>query len=171
MLDTNLLILLIAAMVIIGGVSAYITYLKIGKTNKHTTTPSNEPSNTMRLQAYERLLILTDRIALPNIISRLNQPGLSARNMQQVLVSNIKEEFNHNITQQVYVSDDAWTAVKTLKEQNILVINQFANVLPPEATALDLNKHLLEYSMSDPKGNVHDMVSQVLSFEAKKIMQ
>ena len=169
MLDTNLLILLIAAMVIIGGVSAYITYLKLAKNDKKRVD-TNEPTKTMRLQAYERLLILTDRIALPNLISRTNQPGLSAREMQQVLINNIKEEFNHNITQQVYVSDDAWTSIKTLKDQNLLVINQYAAVMPPEATALDLNKNLLEYSMNDPKGNVHEMVSQVLSFEAKKVM-
>ena len=169
MLDTNLLILLISAMVIIGGVSAYITYLKIGKSQKRSVT-DDKVSSGMQLQAYERLLLLADRIALPNLISRLNQPGLSAQEMQQILLHNIKDEFNHNITQQVYVSEDAWTAIKTLKDQNMLVINQFANVMPPQATALDLNKTLLEYSMSDLKGNVHEMVSQVLSFEAKKVM-
>jgi len=169
MLDTNLLILLIAAMVIIGGVSAYITYLKIGKSEKRKT--ESKATSNMQLQAYERLLLLTDRIALPNLISRLNQPGLTAQEMQQILLQSIKEEFNHNITQQVYVSNDAWTAIKTLKDQNMLVINQFANAMPPNATALDLNKRLLEYSMNDPKGNVHEMVSEVLSFEAKKIMQ
>ena len=169
MLDTNLLILLIAAMVIIGGVSAYITYLKIGKSDK--IKQDHASSANMRLQAYERLLLLTDRIALPNIISRLNQPALTAQEMQHVLINNIKEEFNHNITQQVYVSEDAWTAIKTLKDQNMLVINQFASTMPPQASALDLNKALLEYSMTDPKGNVHEMVSQVLSFEAKKVMQ
>ena len=168
MLDTNLLILLVSAMVIIGGVSAYITYLKIGKSDKKKAEA--KATSGMQLQAYERLLLLADRIALPNLISRLNQQGLSAQEMQQILLHNIKDEFNHNITQQVYVSDDAWTAIKTLKDQNMLVINQFANTMPPQATAFDLNKTLLEYSMSDPKGNVHEMVSQVLSFEAKKVM-
>ena len=62
---------------------------------------------------------------------------------QQMLVQNIKEEFNYNITQQIYVSADAWTALKNLKEQNLLIINQFANVLPPPATGLDLSKILL----------------------------
>jgi hypothetical protein len=168
MLDINLLILLISAMVIIGGVSAYITYLKIGKSEKRKANTASAAN--MRLQAYERLLLLADRIALPNLISRLNQPGLTAQEMQHVLINNIKEEYNHNITQQVYVSEDAWTAIKTLKDQNMLVINQYASAIPPQATALDLNKLLLEYSMTDPKGNVHEMVSQVLSFEAKKEM-
>lgn len=170
MLDTNLLILLIAAMVIIGGVSAYITWLKLVKNERKAAT-DNTASVNMQLQAYERLLLLADRIALPNLISRVNVPGVSAKDMQQILIGNIKEEFNHNISQQVYVSADAWTAIKTLKDQNMLVVNQFANALAPEATGLDLNKRLLEYAMSDPKGNVHEMVSEVLSFEAKKIMK
>lgn len=169
MIDTNLLILLIAAMVIIGGVSAYITYLKISKQDK---VPVNDKkaSVNMQLQAYERLILLADRIALPNLISRLNQPGISSKEMQHILINNIKEEFNYNISQQIYVSADAWTAVKTLKDQNMLIINQFGNSLPPEAGSLDLNKLLLEYAMSDPKGAVHDMVSEVLSYEAKKVM-
>ena len=169
MLDTNLLILLIAAMVIIGGVSAYITYLKISKQSKAPVNNDNATS-AMQLQAYERLILLTDRIALPNLISRMNQPGASAKEMQQILIHSIKEEFNYNISQQIYVSADAWTAVKTLKDQNMLIINQFANALPQEATSLDLNKLLLEYAMNDKKGAVHEMVSEVLSFEAKKVM-
>lgn len=169
MIDTNLLILLIAAMVIIGGVSAYITYLKISTQDKAPVN-DNKASINMQLQAYERLILLADRIALPNLISRLNQPGISAKEMQHILNNNIKEEFNYNISQQIYVSADAWTAVKTLKDQNMLIINQFGNTLPPEAGSLDLNKLLLEYAMSDPKGAVHDMVSEVLSYEAKKVM-
>ena len=167
MLDTNLLILLISAMVIIGGVSAYITYLKI---SKQKSSGDDKATAGMQLQSYERLILLTDRIALSNLISRLNLPDASAREMQQILTNNIKEEFNYNISQQVYVSADAWTAVKTLKDQNMLIINQFSNALPPEATALDLNKLLLEYAMNDKKGAVHEMVSEVLSYEAKKVM-
>jgi hypothetical protein len=68
------------------------------------------------------------------------------------------------------VSADAWNAVKNLKEQNLLVINQFAAALPPNATGLDLNKHLLEYLMTDKKGTMHELVSEVLSYEAKKVL-
>ena len=106
----------------------------------------------MQLAAYERLILLVDRISLPNLISRLNQPGATAKEMQHLLVQSIKQEYEYNISQQIYVSADAWSAIKNLKEQNILVINQFANTLPPHATGLDLNKFLLEYLMNDKKG-------------------
>ena len=91
------------------------------------------------------MLILVDRIALPNVITRVNQPTSSAREMQMLLTQNIRSEYDYNITQQIYVTAEAWNAVKNLKEQNLLIINQMANVLPPHATGLDLNKLLLEF--------------------------
>lgn len=130
----------------------------------------NESSRGLRLQAYERLTLLVDRIALPNLIPKVNQQGASAREMQMLLTHQIKEEFDYNITQQIYVSAEAWNAVKNLKEQNMLVVNQLASALPPHATGLDLNKLLLEYLMKDKKGQLHEIVSEVLSYEAKKVM-
>ena len=167
-MDTNTIILLIAALAIVGGASAFIVYINAKKIEQ-TSNPGGA-SAAIQLQAYERLILLTDRIALPNLISRVSMAGISAKEMQHMLIQNIKEEFNYNITQQIYVSADAWTAVKNLKEQNILIINQFANVLPPNATGLDLNKMLLEYLMNDKKGSLHEVVSEVLSYEAKKVM-
>src|SRR5581483_11588393 len=68
----------------------------------------NAVSAQLRLQAYERLVLLTDRIALPNLISRMNVGGLSSREMQLLLIKAIKEEFEHNVTQQIYVNPAAW---------------------------------------------------------------
>jgi hypothetical protein len=127
-------------------------------------------TRALQLQAYERLTLLVDRIALPNLISRVNQNGISAREMQLLLTRGLKDEFDYNISQQIYVTPDAWTAVKNLKEQNMLVVNQLASALPPNATGLDLNKLLLEYLMTDKKGQLHEVVSEVLSYEAKRLL-
>ena len=125
----------------------------------------------MQLQAYERLVLLTERIALPNLISRLNQPGISAFEMKIILTENIKQEFEYNSTQQLYVSPVGWDAVRNLKEQNIMTVNQVASTLPPTASAADLNKRILEILMSQPNGALHELVAQALNFEAKKIMK
>jgi hypothetical protein len=124
----------------------------------------------MQLQAYERLVLLTERLSLPNLISRLNQPGISAVEMKIILTENIKHEFEYNSTQQLYVSPVSWDSVRNLKEQNIMIINQVANTLAPGASAADLNKKILEVMMSQPNGALHEMVLQALNFEAKKIM-
>lgn len=140
------------------------------KAEDDKTKPVDNATRNLQLQAYERMALLVDRIALPNLISRVNKGGLSARDMQLLLTQNIKQEFDYNITQQIYVSPEAWNAVKTLKEQNMLVVNQFASALPADATGLDLNKLLLEYLMNDKKGSLHEVVSEVLSYEAKKLL-
>jgi hypothetical protein len=151
--------------------TAFFWTQKKSAEKKESDKEANDNSiRTLRLQAYERLTLLVDRIALPNLISRVNQNGVSAREMQMLLTRGLKEEFDYNITQQIYVTPDAWNAVKNLKEQNMLVVNQLASALPPNATGLDLNKLLLEYLMTDKKGQLHEVVSEVLSYEAKKLL-
>jgi hypothetical protein len=135
----------------------------------HYTQP-DAATKMMQLQAYERLALLVERISLPNLITRVGIAGITAREMQLLLTQNIRQEFDYNISQQVYVTTDAWNAVKNLKEQNLLAINQIGNTLPPNATGLDLNKQLLDYLMNDKKGSLHEIVSGVVSNEAKKIL-
>jgi hypothetical protein len=170
-LDTNSVIFSVIVAVV---VTASVVYFMVSRSKPGREELSEKriaASLSMQLQAYERLVILVDRIALPHLITRVNQPNLSAREMQLTLTQNIRSEFDYNITQQIYVSAEAWNAVKNLKEQNLLIINQLANVLPPNATGLDLNKLLLEFLMNDKKGTLHEVVSEVLSFEAKKLME
>jgi hypothetical protein len=166
--------IVIFSAIIILLIVAFLVFVLIQKRNVDVKQAATETldnnTRSLRLQAYERLTLLVDRIALPNLISRVNQNGITAREMQMLLTRNLKEEFDYNITQQIYVSADAWNAVKNLKEQNMLVVNQLASALPPNATGLDLNKLLLEYLMTDKKGQLHEVVSEVLSYEAKKLM-
>jgi hypothetical protein len=90
--------------------------------------------------------------------------------MQLVLTRSIRDEFDYNITQQIYITPETWNAVKTLKEKNLLIINQVSAVLPPNASALDLNRAILEYIMNDSKADIHELVSEALSYEAKKLL-
>jgi hypothetical protein len=128
------------------------------------------PTRQLQLQAYERLILLTDRIALPNLIQRVNQPGLSAREMQSLLTFSIRQEFEHNITQQIYVSAEAWEAVRNYKDQNMLIVNQVGSFLPAEATGNDLNRQLLDMLVQNPKASLQNVISEALSFEAKKVL-
>jgi len=91
--------------------------------------------------------------------------------MHVLLLETIKQEYEYNATQQIYVSPVSWEAVRNLKEQNMLIINQIAATLPAEATGLDLNKRLLEFIMTQKKGAMHNIVLEALNYEAKKIMK
>lgn len=173
MLSTNEYIISIAFAVILAAILAYVFWIQRKQAKKGSsvsTTDTGNANTPLKLQAYERLILLADRISLPNLISRCNQPGLSVREMQSLLVQTIRQEFDHNITQQIYVSPEAWDAVRNLKEQNLLIINQVSSYLPESATGQDLNKSLLEMVMQNPKAALHHIVSDALSFEAKKVL-
>ncbi|MDQ6609112.1 MAG: hypothetical protein M3Y85_04760 [Bacteroidota bacterium] len=136
--------------------------------------PKNSEANfstqPLKLQAYERLVIFCERISLPNIISRTNQPGLSVRDMQVMLIENIKQEFEYNASQQIYVSQTAWEAVRNLRDQSLLIINSIAKTLDLEASAIELNKGLLELIMNQDNAALHTLTLTTLNDEAKKIM-
>jgi hypothetical protein len=138
---------------------------------KATNATGEISTRQLQLQAYERLIIFTDRTALPNLVTRLSQPGASARDMQMLLTQTIKKEFEHNVSQQIYVSAEAWDAVRNFKEQNLLIINQVASYLPAEASGNDLSKNLLDVMIQNPKASLHNVVSDALSYEAKKLMK
>ncbi len=131
--------------------------------------PSKD-KNPLQLQAYERLTLFTERIKLENLISRLYVNGMSARDMQGALQLAVKEEFEHNITQQIYVNPDIWTAVSKMKDQNLYIINQLAAMLPANANAMDLNKRILELVMNNPQSTMNNLVLEALQFEAKKLL-
>ncbi|WP_205513369.1 hypothetical protein [Longitalea arenae] len=174
-LTTTQMVLSIVIALTLGGGLAYALWKQRKEAkellDKHEKQKAAAPSaQPLQLQAYERLMLLVDRIALPNIISRTSQAGLSARDMQALLTQQIRQEFEYNVTQQIYVSQESWEAVRNLKDQNILIINQIASFLPADATGQDLSRSILEMLMQSPKASLHNVVADVLSYEAKKLM-
>ncbi len=147
-----------------------ITEFSSMKTDIKDRTGINNETIKLQLQAYERLTLLSERIGLPNLIARIPNAGLSARQMQAALVEAIKTEYEYNISQQVYVTPEAWRAVNNLKEQNIYIVNQLATTLPIQATGMDLNKQVIDYLINNSRASLHSVVLEALNFEAKKLM-
>jgi hypothetical protein len=75
------------------------------------------------------------------------------------------------MTQQIYVSPVAWEAVRNLKDQTMLIINQVAAAMPADASGLDLNKVLMDVMMKQQKGQLHSIVLEALNYEARKLMK
>ena len=98
----------------------------------------------VRLQAYERIILLLERISPDSMIMRISRNDFSARQLQQELLSNITSEYEHNLAQQTYVSTEAWEMVKVAKNQVINLINNTASEVKPDATGPTLGKLILE---------------------------
>ena len=169
-MDISTISLVISIFAFIASVSTFVVLSRKTK-DEEVTSPDGFNAKPLQLQAYERLVLLTERIALPNLISRANQPGLGAKEMQLLLLESIKQEYEYNMAQQIYVSPVAWEAVRNLKVQNMLIINQVSSALPPEATGIDLNKILLDVMMKQQKAQLHMIVLEALNYEARKLMK
>lgn len=77
----------------------------------------------LRLQAYERLALFLERIAPGALVFRVHKHSMSSSMLHAELLATVREEFEHNVTQQVYVSDKAWQQVKMAKEETLRIIN------------------------------------------------
>lgn len=166
-MDNSVLITVIVAF-FIASMAGYLIYLqrRLVIYEKH----QNKANSPLPLQAYERLLLLTDRIALPNLINRNTATAISSTELQLMYNKIIREEFDFNVTQQMYISPASWKAVKNLKEKNLQIINQIGQQLPAEATGLDLQKAIMQYLMANPTAALHELVSEALSYEAKQLL-
>lgn len=140
----------------------------LSKTSAVSTSDSS--TRALQLTAYERLVILSDRISLANLISRIPSGELTVQQYQKVLTDTIRQEFDYNVSQQLYVTTPIWEAVTNLKDQNIYIIHQVAQTLPPHTLGSELGKRILEMLQQDPNVSLHPIVLDALRFEAKKLM-
>ncbi|RVT98270.1 hypothetical protein EOD41_18035 [Mucilaginibacter limnophilus] len=97
----------------------------------------------LKLQAYERLVLFIERINPVNMLVRLNAPTFSAAELQHLIMAEIRNEYQHNVTQQLYVSARAWDVAKKIKDDTLSVINGAAQALPVNATGTELAKTIL----------------------------
>lgn len=121
----------------------------------------------IRLQAYERMCLFLERISPSNLVVRLNDSAYNAKQFQQILLGEIRNEYNHNLSQQVYMSDEAWDVVKNAKEAMITVINQAGEELSEDAKGVALAKKVFEKMLEKEQ----DPISHALIVVKNEIRQ
>ncbi|GAB3561209.1 hypothetical protein GCM10027578_01440 [Spirosoma luteolum] len=98
----------------------------------------------VRLQAYERMVLFLERISPNNLLLRLGNSATSVLELQQRLLQEIRDEYNHNLSQQVYMSQDAWDQIQQAMNDVTTLINQASGDTRPDAPALELSKRIFE---------------------------
>jgi hypothetical protein len=115
----------------------------------------------LRLQAYERLVLLLERISPAQAVTRVLQPGMTALQFQILLTQTIREEFEHNSAQQIYVSNQAWAMIKSAKEEIIRLINTVSAEADSNISANDMARLIIEKSAEWEKNPVQAAISQL----------
>lgn len=98
----------------------------------------------LKLQASERLVLFLERMQPSLLLSRHLPLCINADELTQSILSSVREEFEHNLSQQLFVSDTAWQMTKTAREEVIQLVHISRSKLPEDATATDLAKKMLE---------------------------
>ena len=98
----------------------------------------------MRLQAYERLSLFCERIALPNLLLRLRQPDQSAGELRLSLLLAIQQEYEHNISQQVYMSQQLWDIIRQARDNTLQAIDAVADVVDVDMPSRELSRALID---------------------------
>ena len=102
----------------------------------------------VRLQAYERMALFLERISPQNLIIRINQPGMTAGELHAVLIREIREEYSHNLSQQIYMGQGVWALIRNAMEDMVSVTNTSAQGLDPQAPSIELAKRIFEHMMA-----------------------
>lgn len=97
-----------------------------------------------RVESYQRAVLLMERIHPNSLVMRIHNPGLPAKAMQAELLKAIREEYDHNVAQQIFISLPAWNMVKNSKEETIKIINLAGSQMSNIATSTDLAGKIFE---------------------------
>jgi len=103
----------------------------------------------LRLQAYERIIMFLERISPGTLIPRVLRQEMNALQLQQALIRAIREEFEYNLSQQLYISSRAWELVKNAKEEMVKLINIAGAQVNEFAPSGELARIIFEKSMGE----------------------
>lgn len=121
----------------------------------------------IRLQAYERIVLLLERITPSNLLLRVSGSGHTASDYHRMLLSEIRNEFSHNMSQQVYMSEQAWQQVKHAREEVVKLINKTYQEMEDKSKGTDLAKRILESILASE----NDPTARAITFVKQEIAQ
>lgn len=148
-----------------------LTLLKASRSGKTAVAAGggSNPADALRIQAYERLVLYLERIAPNALIMRLHQHGMSADAFRNDMTRAIREEFDHNLSQQIYVSEPLWRSVVQAKDETIQLINIAHKKMEPKATGLDMSRHIFDI-LSEVKKAPNEDALNLVRAEARKMI-
>jgi hypothetical protein len=131
------------------------------KRHQQSLMKNQEIITPLKLQAYERIILFLERISPENLLIRIDKPGATCKQLHAELISTIRAEFEHNLTQQLYISISSWEAVKNAKTHLIHLTNTAFEKIKPEMPSIHLSREILEMTMNQPKSYVTEAINQI----------
>ena len=122
-----------------------------------------------KMQAYERLALFCERISLGNLMLRVRNEKMSAADFRLAMMVAIQQEYEHNISQQVYVSEELWKIIMFAKNDTINIIDLVSKTIPIDGNSLDLSRAVFNY-LNEVKNTSLDKARSAISQEASTFL-
>ncbi len=104
---------------------------------------SQKEITPLRLRGYERLALLLERTTPEALLRDLDVAQLTAQQISSLLLQKLRLEYDHNLSQQIYVSNEAWEAITDAREQMVLFLSTTARQFPADTNGLEVAKLML----------------------------
>ncbi len=170
--DFSILVSFFLASIVVGGIAFYFfkTHIEHLQQNSKLELRLRHKKETLpiRIQAYERLALLTERLAIGNLINRVKPIGNDKNDYENLLIQTIEQEFEHNLVQQIYVSDECWNVIKTVKNTTISTIRK-TNMSDSISDAYKLRETLIS-NMLDQKSTPKEIAIQMIKKDLRNIL-
>ncbi|NBO60871.1 MAG: hypothetical protein EBU82_07875 [Flavobacteriia bacterium] len=88
----------------------------------------------LKMEAFQRAILYLERMNPTSLVLRLSDPSISAKAMEAVLLKALRDEYDHNVAQQLFISEGSWKLLKTAKEETVRLISLVAEQLPEGAS-------------------------------------
>jgi len=163
-LVSDFLKLIIPAGLVLYGMYLTVKLLLEREADRHRYDTKNRYTEAVvpiRLQAYERMTLFLERISPNNLLLRLGGSSTTVLDFQQRLLQEIRDEYNHNLSQQVYMSQAVWDQIQAAMNDVMTLINQASGDTRPDAPALDLSKRIFERIIQKEKQPTADAIKSL----------
>jgi len=124
----------------------------------------------LRLQAYERMVLFLERISPAAVVSRVVNPDMINHELQLAMIRDIRSEFEHNLSQQLYISSDAWGLIVSAKDEIIKAIGLIASHMPADTSGQQVARVILESIDKSGQMLPNHTALEYLKNEARELM-
>jgi len=142
----------------------------VGAISPVASVNANSNFDALRIQAYERLVLYLERITPGALVMRLHQAGMSSKLLRSDMTKTVREELEHNLSQQIYVSEKSWKMVVKAKEETINLINIAQENVGDKGTGMDMSRVIFEILNKVGKAPNEDALNQLTS-EARQLIK
>ena len=165
-----LIAFLLAGLIVFGGV--YMLMNRFFKQESERRAwewrkQNNDIVMPIRLRAYERIVLFLSRIEPKSLLLRFDFAGMTVLQLQQMLLQAVRDEYDHNVSQQIYISREAWVLVVNARENLTQLINTCASQLNTQADAMELANFLLAAYVSNEQSSI-DLAINYIKNEMKQ---